>query len=95
MCVCVLCCVVCAHMHACIHTDKLLSVCAFVLIHTENNHPFCPIFTGNIEQLKQQHEKEMEEFEKAQETNKARLEQGLEEKLRERRNRRARMTSPS
>ncbi|XP_076439014.1 uncharacterized protein LOC143277922 isoform X2 [Babylonia areolata] len=46
---------------------------------------------GNIEQLKQQHEKEMAEFEKAQETNKARMEQGLQEKLAARRNRRARM----
>ncbi|KAK7096272.1 M protein, serotype 2.1-like [Littorina saxatilis] len=47
---------------------------------------------GNIEQLKQQHEKEMAEFEKAQETNKARMEQGLQEKLAARRNRRARVT---
>nr|KAG5687800.1 hypothetical protein BaRGS_017278 [Batillaria attramentaria] len=48
---------------------------------------------GNIEQLKQQHEKEMAEFEKAQETNKARIEQGLQEKLRQRRNRRTRLAA--
>lgn len=46
---------------------------------------------GNIEQLKQQHEKELAEFEKAQETNKARIEQGLQEKLAARRNRKARL----
>ena len=54
--------------------------------------PFC--FSGNIEQLKKQHEKEMAEFEKAQETNKARMEQGLQEKLAARRNRRVRVHSP-
>ncbi|XP_050398744.1 uncharacterized protein LOC126816350 isoform X1 [Patella vulgata] len=45
---------------------------------------------GNIEQLKKQHEQELKEFEKAQEINKARMEQGLQEKLRQRRNRRQR-----
>lgn len=43
---------------------------------------------GNIDQLKKQHEEEMAEFEKAQELNKARVEQGLQEKLRARRSRR-------
>ena len=43
---------------------------------------------GNIDQLKKQHEEELAEFEKAQEMNKARVEQGLQEKLRARRSRR-------
>ncbi|ESO90962.1 hypothetical protein LOTGIDRAFT_122423, partial [Lottia gigantea] len=47
---------------------------------------------GNIEQLRKQHEQEMKEFEKAQEMNKARMEQGLQDKLRERRIRRDRKT---
>ncbi|KAI8785889.1 reticulocyte-binding protein PFD0110w isoform X1 [Biomphalaria glabrata] len=46
---------------------------------------------GNIEQLKKQHEKEMAQIEKAQETNKARIEQGLQEKLKERRTKRSRL----
>lgn len=46
--------------------------------------------TGNIESLRKNHEKEMEEFDKAQEMNKARMEQGLQEKLRARRSRRER-----
>ncbi|XP_078327394.1 uncharacterized protein LOC111115419 isoform X1 [Crassostrea virginica] len=45
---------------------------------------------GNIEQLKKQHEKEISDFQKAQEMNKARLQQGLEAKLAARRNRQAR-----
>ncbi|KAL8572357.1 hypothetical protein ACOMHN_023126 [Nucella lapillus] len=48
---------------------------------------------GNIEQLKQQHERELAEFEKAQETNRARMEQGLQEKLAARRTHRARVTT--
>ena len=47
-------------------------------------------WTGNIEQLKKQHEKEISDFQKAQEMNKARLQQGLEAKLAARRNRQAR-----
>lgn len=43
---------------------------------------------GNIDQLKKQHEDELAEFEKAQEMNKARVQQGLQEKLRARRSRR-------
>ena len=43
---------------------------------------------GDIDQLKKQHEEELAEFEKAQELNKARVEQGLHEKLRARRSRR-------
>ena len=43
---------------------------------------------GNIDQLKKQHEEELAEFEKAQEMNKARVQQGLQEKLRARRSRR-------
>ncbi|KAH9509685.1 hypothetical protein Btru_044242 [Bulinus truncatus] len=46
---------------------------------------------GNIEQLKKQHEMDMAQIEKAQETNKARIEQGLQEKLRERRTKRSRL----
>lgn len=47
---------------------------------------------GNIEQLKKQHEKEISDFQKAQEMNKARLQQGLEAKLAARRNRRTKNT---
>lgn len=46
---------------------------------------------GNIDQLKKKHEEEIAEFEKAQEMNKARVEQGLQERLQARRNRRKRM----
>lgn len=46
---------------------------------------------GDIDQLKKQHEQELEEFSKAQEVNKVRMEQGLQEKLRARRSRRARL----
>ena len=46
---------------------------------------------GNIDQLKKQHEEELAEFEKAQEMNKARQEQGLQEKLRARRSRRRKL----
>jgi len=45
---------------------------------------------GNIDELKKKHEQEMTEFNKTQDTNKARMEQGLEEKLKARRNRRKR-----
>ncbi|CAL1541913.1 unnamed protein product [Lymnaea stagnalis] len=48
-------------------------------------------YVCNIEQLKKQHEQEMAQIEKAQETNKARIEQGLQEKLRERRTKRSRL----
>ena len=48
------------------------------------------ITSGDINNLKKQHEQEMEEFSKQQEVNKARLEQGLQEKLRSRRSRRRR-----
>ncbi|KXJ27070.1 hypothetical protein AC249_AIPGENE13687 [Exaiptasia diaphana] len=46
---------------------------------------------GNIDQLKKKHEEEIAEFEKAQEVNKARVEQGLQERLRARRSRRRKM----
>lgn len=46
---------------------------------------------GNIDQLKKKHEEDIAEFEKAQEMNKARVEQGLQEKLQARRNRKKRM----
>ena len=45
---------------------------------------------GNISELKDQHEKELAEFNKAQETNKARMDQGLQEKLAARRSRKRR-----
>ncbi|XP_056002664.1 uncharacterized protein LOC125661515 [Ostrea edulis] len=48
---------------------------------------------GDIEQLKKQHEKEVSDFQKAQEMNKARLQQGLEAKLAARRNRRTKPTA--
>jgi hypothetical protein len=48
--------------------------------------------TGDIEQLKKQHEKEVSDFQKAQDMNKARLQQGLEAKLAARRNRRSKTT---
>ena len=50
----------------------------------------CPLNLGDIDNLKRQHEQEMEEFQKQQEVNRARLEQGLQEKLRSRRSRRMR-----
>jgi len=46
---------------------------------------------GNIEELKKQHEAEQAQLERVQETNKARMEQGLQEKLRRRRSKRRRM----
>ncbi|BFZ25738.1 hypothetical protein BsWGS_28777 [Bradybaena similaris] len=46
---------------------------------------------GNIEQLKEQHQQERAQIEKIQEANKARMEQGLQEKLRQRRSQRKRM----
>ena len=48
------------------------------------------IFIGDIENLKKEHEKALAEFEKAQETNKERMDQTLQEKLEARRTRRAR-----
>lgn len=53
---------------------------------------FLFVLSGNIEQLKKQHEKEISDFQKAQEMNKARLQQGLEAKLAARRNRRTKNT---
>ena len=44
-----------------------------------------PLFTGNIQQLKLEHDKNLAEYNKAQELNKARMEQGLQEKLNARR----------
>ena len=57
-----------------------------------NNWLWCCIFlhSGDIEGLKKQHEQEMEEFQKQQEVNKARMDAGLQEKLRARRSRRRR-----
>ena len=51
---------------------------------------FFGIFTylGNIRQLKQEHERELEEFDKAHDVNKSRMEQGLKEKIARRRQRR-------
>ena len=46
---------------------------------------------GDIDQLKKKHEEELAEFQKAQEMNKARVEQGLQEKLRARRSRRRKL----
>lgn len=46
---------------------------------------------GEMDSLKKQHEKDVQEFEKAQEMNKTRTEQGLQEKLAARRNKRQRM----
>ncbi|XP_072020564.1 uncharacterized protein [Amphiura filiformis] len=46
---------------------------------------------GNIEQLKQQHEEQQKEYEKQQEIAKARADQGLQDKLAQRRSRRRRM----
>ncbi|XP_064645995.1 putative mediator of RNA polymerase II transcription subunit 26 isoform X3 [Lineus longissimus] len=48
---------------------------------------------GNIDELKKQHEQEIEEFNRAQEMNKVRMDQGLQEKLMARRSRRARQTA--
>jgi len=45
---------------------------------------------GNIEELKKEHEKNIEAFNKAQEANKSRMDQGLKEKLAARRSRRRR-----
>ena len=51
---------------------------------------FFGIFTylGNIRQLNQEHERKLEEFDKAQDVNKSRMEQGLKEKIARRRQRR-------
>ena len=49
------------------------------------------MIAGNIEELKKQHEAEQAQLEKVQETNKARMEQGLQEKLRRRRSKRRKM----
>lgn len=46
---------------------------------------------GNIEELKTKYEEQVAEFSKAQDVNKARVDQALEDKLRERRNRRKRV----
>lgn len=43
---------------------------------------------GNIEELKEAHKQQIEEFEKAQSLNKTRMDQGLQEKLRARRSKR-------
>jgi len=43
---------------------------------------------GNIEELKEMHKQQIEEFEKAQSLNKTRMDQGLQEKLRARRSKR-------
>ncbi|ELT99416.1 hypothetical protein CAPTEDRAFT_168266 [Capitella teleta] len=45
---------------------------------------------GDIDELKKQHEQEMQDFKKTQDVNKARMEQGLQEKLRARRSRQVR-----
>ena len=46
--------------------------------------------TGDINELKKQHDKDMEEYERTQELNKARMDQGLQDRLRQRRSRRRR-----
>eukprot|EP00058_Branchiostoma_floridae_P017716 XP_002603205.1 hypothetical protein BRAFLDRAFT_126988 [Branchiostoma floridae] len=46
---------------------------------------------GDIEFIKKQHEKNVQEYERSQEINRARMQQGLEEKLRARRKRRERL----
>ena len=43
---------------------------------------------GDIAQLKDEHKQQLEEFEKAQSLNKARMDQGLQEKLRRRKSKR-------
>ena len=48
---------------------------------------------GDIADLKKQHEKELDEFEQAQEQNKARMDAGLQEKIRARRSHRQRITA--
>ena len=53
------------------------------------------LLAGNIDELKKQHEREIAEFDKAQGLNKARMEQGLEEKLKARRSRRKRQEMQS
>ena len=50
---------------------------------------FCQT-SDDIDNLKKKHEQDMEEFQKQQEVNKARMEQGLQDKLRSRRSRRRR-----
>lgn len=48
------------------------------------------IFLGDIDKLRKQHERDMEDLDKTQELNKARIDQGLQEKLRARLSRRKR-----
>ena len=57
--------------------------------------PSGELLFGNINKLKDQYTKEKSEFEKVQEMNKQRIDQGLDEKLAERRNRRKRAQTGS
>lgn len=52
--------------------------------------PNMELLFGDVERLKEQHEREMKELKEAQDLNKSRMQQGLEEKLRARRSRRTR-----
>ncbi|CAD5125151.1 DgyrCDS13394 [Dimorphilus gyrociliatus] len=52
--------------------------------------PNMELLFGDVERLKEQHEREMKELQQAQDINKARMQSGLEEKLRARRSRRTR-----
>lgn len=57
--------------------------------------PSGELLFGNISKLKDQYTKEKSEFEKVQEMNKQRIDQGLDEKLAARRNRRKRAQTES
>ena len=47
--------------------------------------------SGNIDEIRKQHEANIEAFDLAQQTNRQRMEQGLQEKLRARRSKRRRL----
>lgn len=53
--------------------------------------PAQDVLFGNIEELKTKYEKQVAEFSKAQDVNKARVDQALQDKLRARRSRRKRV----
>lgn len=57
--------------------------------------PSGELLFGNINKLKDQYTREKSEFEKVQEMNKQRIDQGLDEKLAARRNRRKRAQTES
>ena len=54
-------------------------------------HRLFSTYSGNIDEIRRQHEANIKAFDKAQQTNRQRMEQGLQEKLRARRSKRRRM----